>query len=114
MNLTKLSLVAVLLFTPTLSAFAADTPPSIDPKQCVFNYPKAALINEEQGTTTIKVSVDTTGKVTAAELVTSSGSRTLDKATVSVINTCKFTPGIKDGKPAAATTTINYVWSLTK
>jgi protein TonB len=107
-------LSALVLSLVYVSAMAADVPPSLDPKQCTFTYPKAALMNEEQGISTVKVTVDAVGKVTKAELLSSSGSKTLDKATVSVVNTCKFIPGTKDGKTAEATTTIKYEWSLTK
>ena len=108
------SLFSIALLALSFNAVASDTPPSLDPKNCVFSYPKAALLNEEQGAVLVKVTVDHTGKVTSAELAKSSGSKTLDKATVSVMNTCKFTPAMKNGKAEAATTTINYEWSLSK
>jgi protein TonB len=106
--------LSILFSTLAINAYAADTPPSLDPKGCKFEYPKAALLNEEQGAVVLKVTVDATGNVIDASVDKSSGSKTLDKATVKVLNTCKFNPGIKGGKPAEATTTITYVWKLDK
>lgn len=106
--------MAVSLAVFSTAAIAADTPPSLDPKGCKFEYPKAALLNEEQGTVTLKVTVDAAGNVIDTAVANSSGSKTLDKATVKVLNTCKFNAGVKGGKPAEATTTITYVWKLDK
>lgn len=104
--------LSILLTTLAINAYAADTPPSLDPKACKFEYPKAALLTEEQGVVAIKVTVDTHGKVVDTKVLNSSGSTTLDKATVKILNTCKFNPAVKDGKPAEATTTITYEWKL--
>mgnify|MGYP000564841693 CR=1 FL=1 len=111
---TFLSILAVSLAVFSTAAIASDTPPSLDPKGCKFEYPKAALINEEQGTVVLKVTVDATGAVVDSVVDKSSGSKTLDKATVKVLNTCKFNAGTKSGKPAEATTIVRYEWKLDK
>lgn len=109
-----LSVVAASLAIASIPSQAADSAPALDPKKCVFSYPRAALVNEEQGTTVVKVTVDAAGEVVSSNVATSSGSKALDRATVSVINTCKFAPATKNGKATEATTTVQYIWSLEK
>lgn len=62
-------------------------------------YPREALMNEEQGTVRIRVLVDTSGKVIDAKVKKSSGSKTLDKAATKAYSLCTFKPAMKDGMP---------------
>jgi protein TonB len=62
-------------------------------------YPREALINEEQGTVRIRVLVDTSGKVIDAKVKKSSGSKILDKAATKAYSLCTFKPAMKDGVP---------------
>ncbi|MBD0443400.1 TonB family protein [Acinetobacter nosocomialis] len=62
-------------------------------------YPREALMNEEQGTVRIRVLVDTSGKVIDAKVKKSSGSKTLDKAATKAYSLCTFKPAMKDGAP---------------
>jgi len=62
-------------------------------------YPREALMNEEQGTVRIRVLVDTSGKVIDAKVKKSSGSKTLDKAATKAYSLCTFKPAMKDGVP---------------
>ncbi|PWG97307.1 energy transducer TonB [Acinetobacter baumannii] len=62
-------------------------------------YPREALMNEEQGTVRIRVLVDTSGKVIDAKVKKSSGSKILDKAATKAYSLCTFKPAMKDGVP---------------
>jgi len=62
-------------------------------------YPREALMNEEQGTVRIRVLVDTSGKVIDAKVKKSSGSKILDKAATKAYSLCTFQPAMKDGVP---------------
>lgn len=62
-------------------------------------YPREALMNEEQGTVRIRVLVDTSGKVIDAKVKKSSGSKNLDKAATKAYSLCTFKPAMKDGVP---------------
>jgi protein TonB len=87
------------------SAFAADTPAVFDAKNCKAEYPKASLLNEEQGTVSMAFLVSASGEVLDSKVDKSSGYKNLDKAAVKAISACKFKPGTKDGA-------VDYVWSL--
>jgi protein TonB len=107
-------LTALLATFVAFPAVAAEIPASIDQKTCSFKYPKAALLNEEEGASTVQAVVSASGKVESVKLTASSGSKALDKATVEAITDCKFKPGSIDGKPATTTTSVVYVWKLSK
>ncbi|GEA67303.1 protein TonB [Acinetobacter pittii] len=62
-------------------------------------YPREALMNEEQGTVRIRVLVDTSGKAIDAKVKKSSGSKILDKAATKAYSLCTFKPAMKDGVP---------------
>jgi protein TonB len=62
-------------------------------------YPREALMNEEQGTVRIRVLIDTSGKVIDAKVKKSSGSKILDKAATKAYSLCTFKPAMKDGVP---------------
>ncbi|MGZ3182130.1 MAG: energy transducer TonB [Telluria sp.] len=107
----KLSLIAALAIV-SATAFAGEVPASLDTKSCKAEYPKAALVNEEEGTVTASFLVTAEGTVTDSKLEKSSGSKTLDKATLKALASCKFKPGSKDGAPAQTWAKVDYVWKL--
>lgn len=110
----KKSLLAAVLFVSVSSVFAADLAPVVDKQSCEKPvYPKASLMNEESGTVELAVLVGADGGVIESKIEKSSGSKSLDKAALKVYTSCKFKPGIKDGKPQQAWTKFEYVWSLT-
>ena len=94
------------------SAFAAETPAVFDAKSCKAEYPKASLMNEEQGTVSMAFLVSASGEVMDSKVDKSSGYKNLDKAAVKAISACKFKPGTKDGAVAQTWTKVDYVWSL--
>ena len=111
-NLSAKLFVALTLTTAAASSFAAETPASFDPKKCAIEYPKASLMNEEQGTTTASFLVNPDGTVATSKIDKSSGFKNLDRALVKGLTSCKFKPGTKDGAPAATWTKVDYAWKL--
>lgn len=102
-----LSVVAV-----AAPAFAAEVPATFDPAKCKVDYPKASLMNEEQGTTSMSFLVNPDGSVSDSKLEKSSGFKGLDKAALKGLSACKFKPGTKDGAPAQTWTKVDYAWKL--
>jgi len=57
------------------------------------DYPQAAIRNEEQGTTAVRLAIGTDGRVSDCSITQSSGSASLDNATCSVFRRrARFTP----------------------
>ena len=104
---------AALIFSAVGNlAMAAEVPAIFDAKSCKAEYPKAALMNEEQGVVSMAFLVSADGKVLESKLEKTSGFKSLDKAALSAITACKFKPGSKDGKPDTTWTKVDYNWSL--
>jgi protein TonB len=93
-------------------AAAAETPASFDASKCKVDYPKASLMNEEQGVTSMSFLVNADGSVADSKLEKSSGFKGLDKAAIKSLSSCKFKPGTKDGAPAQTWTKVDYAWKL--
>jgi periplasmic protein TonB len=78
------------------------------------DYPPSALRNEEQGTTSVRITVGTDGRVADCSVSSSSGSSTLDAATCSIIKRrARYTPA-KDqsGNPITGTDSARIRWVL--
>ena len=93
-------------------ANAGEVPASFDAKSCKADYPKAALMNEEQGVVSMMFLVSAEGRVLESKLEKTSGFKNLDKAAMAAVTNCKFKPGSKDGKPDSTWTKVDYAWSL--
>ena len=93
-------------------AMAAEVPASFDAKNCRAEYPKASLMNEEQGVVSMMFLVSAEGRVLESKLDKTSGFKSLDKAAMSAISACKFKPGSKDGRPDSTWTKVEYNWTL--
>ena len=111
-NKRFMSVAAALLVSVTSAAYAAEVPASFDSKNCKAEYPKASLMNEEQGTVTMSFLVNADGSVADSKVEKSSGFKNLDKAAVKAISACKFKPGTKDGAAAQSWTKVDYAWKL--
>lgn len=112
-NSRYLSVVAALVLSAmTVAVAAAEVPASFDPKNCKADYPKASLMNEEQGTTSMSFLVAPDGSVVESKLEKTSGFKNLDKAALKALSACKFKPGSKDGKPEQSWTKVDYAWKL--
>jgi protein TonB len=94
------------------AAFGAEVPASFDASKCKAEYPKASLMNEEQGTVSMSFLVNPDGTVADSKLEKTSGFKNLDKAAMKSISGCKFKPGTKDGAPAQTWTKVDYAWKL--
>ena len=76
------------------------------------DYPRDALMNEEQGNVLISVFVNTDGKVKDAKVKKSSGSRSLDRAASKAFSLCTFKPAMKNGEPQESWYAIPYEFIL--
>jgi protein TonB len=111
-NTRWLSVIAAVLVSSAPAAFAAEVPASFDAKTCKAEYPKASLMNEEQGTVSMSFLVKPDGSVVDSKVDKSSGFKNLDKAAIKALSACKFKPGTKDGAPAETWTKVDYAWKL--
>ena len=111
-KLTFKTLAAALLCVAGANAFAAEVPAVFDARSCKAEYPKASLMNEEQGVVAMAFLVSAEGRVLESKLDKTSGFKSLDKAAISAISACKFKPGSKDGKPDSTWTKVEYNWTL--
>ena len=107
------AVASVILVCASVSTLAAEVSPVLDSKSCEApKYPKAALINEEQGTVALLFLIPPDGHVADSKIDKSSGSKALDKAALSAFSQCKFKPGLKDGKPDALWAKVEFAWKL--
>jgi protein TonB len=98
----------ILALICAMTALTAHASPKIGPadlKECKLEYPRASLMNEETGTVQVDIQVDGDGKVTEAKITASSGHKSLDNGTVSLVKKCKIAK-------SAGPYSIEYVWSL--
>lgn len=109
---TALAILTATLFAAGSNAVAAEVPAVFDASKCKAEYPKSALMNEEQGVVSMMFLVSAEGRVLESKLDKTSGFKSLDKAAISAISACKFKPGSKDGKPDSTWTKVEYNWTL--
>jgi protein TonB len=107
-----IGITAALFVAGASSVFAAEVPASFDAKTCKPEYPKASLMNEEEGAVSLSFLVSADGHVVESKIDKTSGFKNLDKAAVKSLSACKFKPGTKDGAPAQTWTKVDYVWKL--
>lgn len=105
-------IAAVLLSGACAAACAGEVSAVFDARNCRADYPKASLMNEEQGNVSMAFLVGTDGTVVDAKVERSSGYKNLDKAALKAISACKFKPGTKDGALAQTWTKVDYDWKL--
>ncbi|MEJ7806900.1 MAG: energy transducer TonB [Telluria sp.] len=104
--------VAFSLTLAVGAALAAEVSASFDPAKCKAEYPKASLMNEEQGTVSMSFLISPDGTVVESKLEKTSGFKNLDKAALKSLSACKFKPGTKDGAPAQTWAKVDYAWKL--
>ena len=106
---------------PVVAAAPAPTPPPAGVTRGVAqgeagckrpDYPRDALMNDEQGEVLISVYVNTAGKVQDAKVKKSSGSRSLDRAASKAFSLCTFKPAMKNGEPQESWYDIPYEFVL--
>ncbi len=78
------------------------------------DYPSASRAAEEEGVARVSYVVGEDGRVSACEIVQSSGFKRLDDATCNIImRRFRFNPATRDGKPVAERKTQPVRWRLT-
>lgn len=102
---------------PPAPAPVAAQPAIGNVSSCKPEYPAAAQRAETTGTTSIRFTVDASGKLSNAEVVRSSGAsrehRLLDRTALSALSSCTFRAGRDtNGNPVGASFTVDYVWKL--
>ena len=105
-------MAGLMLAGVTGAVAAAEVPALFDAGKCKAEYPKASLMNEEQGTVSMSFLVNVDGSVADSKLEKTSGFKNLDKAAIKSISACKFKPGSKDGAPAQTWAKVDYAWKL--
>jgi TonB family protein len=75
-------------------------------------WPREALINNQQGSVTLRFMVEVNGEISAFEVVRSSGYPILDTAAGEGIAKCWFLPKSEDGKPIRSWQQMEYHWIL--
>ena len=100
---------------PSITARAARIDAN-DPA-CKPEFPPAALRAQVSGVSRIRFTVDANGKVTAADVVGSSGPtrehRLLDTAAKNALATCPFTAGVDaEGHKIGTQVEVSYAWKL--
>ena len=108
----SITFTALLLSVLSSTVFASEVPAVYDAKNCKAEYPKASLMNEEEGAVSMKFLISENGAVLDAKVEKTSGFKTLDKAAIKSLSVCRFKPGSKDGAPAQTWTKVDYVWKL--
>ena len=78
------------------------------------DYPQSAIMDDEQGSVTARLTVGIDGRVSACSVTSSSGSRALDRATCRILQSrAKFTPARDNrGNPTTDTVTQRIRWVL--
>lgn len=76
-------------------------------------YPPGDIRMNHQGTSSLEVCLDTAGRVTSANLASSSGYASLDQAALKWVRDRKFTPAKLDGRPQSICGhPVIYEWRL--
>jgi protein TonB len=78
------------------------------------DYPQDAIRNEQQGTTSVHLTIGTDGRVSGCDVTGSSGSSSLDQATCRIIRSrARYTPAKdQNGAPIAGTDNARIRWVL--
>lgn len=92
-------------------------PPStlaaVDPSSCNPVYPPESVQGNETGRVSVRYVVSAAGKLIGLALVSSSGHKRLDQATLDMLGKCgRFIPATQAGKPVESSAVIEYTWKL--
>ncbi len=90
----------------------ATSPPSADYRPPQPAFPEGARQRGETGTVRVRLQVDASGQVTQVEVLETSGSRELDRATQEYFRRWRFRPALRDGQPVASEATSAMTWRL--
>jgi len=106
--------VAIAQACPPVVSKAAKAKANLNSLFSTDDYPQSAIRNEEQGTTAVRLSVGTDGRVTDCSITASSGSTALDNATCNIIRRrARYTPAQDQaGNPVGGSDTARIRWEL--
>jgi protein TonB len=90
----------------------ATSPPTPDYRPPQPAFPEGARQRGETGTVRVRVHVDDKGQVTQVEVLETSGSRELDRATQDYFRRWRFRPAQRNGQPVASEATSAMTWRL--
>lgn len=76
------------------------------------DFPPGSYERQEAGTVRLLFKVDASGRVTASEVVKTSGFAALDTEAMRTLSRCPFQPGYRQGVAVAGETEVSYVWRL--
>jgi protein TonB len=93
--------------TAGLDRAATPVPGNASPR-----YPRRARSRGQEGRVVIRISVLDNGRVGSAEVASSSGYSSLDRAALKVVQGWRFKPALRAGKPVTATLTVPVVFRL--
>lgn len=79
---------------------------------CENEYPPTAVRLNQEGTTSIKFTVNTDGSVSDVHVVGPSGHDTLDAAAIRCASSWRYKPALENGQPVAAPWTTDVQWKL--
>jgi protein TonB len=106
-SIAALSLIALSTINPASAA----TPTRLANADCdVPAYRNSWQDDELQGNVKLSVLVDAQGNVQDTKVISSSGSTTLDKASLRASTSCKFKPASNGAEPVWAQ--VQYKWVL--
>jgi periplasmic protein TonB len=95
---------------------AVNVKPKVDLNTLISHsdYPNLALRRSEQGTVKVRLTIDAGGSTTGCEVLSSSGSKSLDETTCRLLRQkAKFEPARDaDGNPAISTVEYSHKWRL--
>jgi TonB family protein len=87
--------------------------PTMDKSTKLPVYPAAAVREKAAGTTSLEVCVTTEGQLVDVHVASSSGSSTLDDATVQWAKAAKYQPAKFNGEPfAVCGYRVDYIWKF--
>jgi protein TonB len=119
--------VTVVAAPAVIAAPAPPAPPRVAARPAIANvsacaprnedYPAAAVRAEATGTTRIRFTIGSDGRMTASEIAKSAGAsrehKMLDRLALSKLSECTFRPGTdENGRPVGASFDVEYVWKL--
>ena len=79
---------------------------------CMRQYPAIAVRLNQEGTTTVRFTVNTDGSVSNVQVVSSSGHDALDQAAIRCASSWRYKPALDGGQAVAAPWTTNVSWKL--
>jgi protein TonB len=84
---------------PFVPKYAPATRPELISGPQGPKYPASARSRGEEGDVTVEYTIDVNGEVINAVVVSSSGSKDLDRAALECVQSRKYKPAMQDGKP---------------